>query len=214
MKLYASLVKPLADRVLGLVMLVHTWPIVLVAAILLSIRLRSLRVLFIQTRPGLHAKPFRIYKLKTLLDLYNSEGQPLTDEQRRFPLGDFLRRLSIDELPQAINLLNGTMSLVGPRPLLMEYLPHYTERQQLRLTVKPGLIGPAQLAGRNSLDWPTRLELDAQYAEGMSLLTDIQFFIDGIANFLIGKLNRGTEPIQRYDIWLKEEKDKGLATKA
>lgn len=131
-------------------------------------------VLFRQTRPGLEERPFEVLKLRTMRDAYDSRGRSLPDDRRLTRLGAFLRRWSLDELPQLWNVLKGEMSLVGPRPLLSDYLPLYDERQRRRHWVRPGITGWAQIHGRNSIDWERRFELDVWYVENRSLALDLK----------------------------------------
>jgi lipopolysaccharide/colanic/teichoic acid biosynthesis glycosyltransferase len=141
-------------------------------------------VLFRQTRIGLDEKPFTILKFRTMRDARDSAGRLLPDAQRLTPLGEFLRKTSLDELPQLFNVLKGDMSLVGPRPLLPEYLPYYTPRERLRHTVRPGLTGLAQVSGRNLLLWDERLELDAQYVERFSPALDAHIVLKTVLKVL------------------------------
>jgi len=129
-------------------------------------------VFFVQTRPGYKGKPFRMYKFRTMKDLKDENGNLLPDELRITRLGEFLRSTSLDELPQLFNVLKGDMSLVGPRPLLMEYLPLYTPEQMRRHDVKPGMTGLAQVKGRNLLTWEEKFELDVYYVDHWSLILD------------------------------------------
>lgn len=131
-------------------------------------------VMFRQRRPGLGGRPFEVLKFRTMSQAVDAAGAPLPDAQRLTPLGAALRRLSLDELPQLVNVLKGEMSLVGPRPLLMEYLPLYSERQARRHEVRPGITGWAQVNGRNALDWQERLEMDAWYVEHRSFALDLK----------------------------------------
>ena len=131
-------------------------------------------VLFHQVRPGLDGKPFRLHKFRTMADSIGEDGIPLPDEMRLTPLGRFLRAASIDELPELWNVLTGEMSLVGPRPLRMEYLPLYTAEQWRRHTVKPGITGWAQVNGRNELSWERKFELDLWYIDNWSLYLDMK----------------------------------------
>jgi sugar transferase EpsL len=134
-------------------------------------------ILYGQLRPGLHERPIRVWKFRTMTDARDGEGRLLPDGIRLTRVGRWLREWSLDELPQLINVLKGEMSLVGPRPLLHRYLDRYTPRQRLRHTVKPGITGWAQINGRNTADWETRLEHDAWYAEHMSLALDARILI-------------------------------------
>lgn len=131
-------------------------------------------VLFCQQRPGLHGTPFYLYKFRTMSNLYEGQGSLLPDEMRLTTLGKLLRRLSLDELPQLLNVLNGDMSLVGPRPLLMEYLPLYSKEQARRHEVRPGLTGWAQVNGRNALSWEDKFNLDVWYVDHQSFGLDLK----------------------------------------
>jgi sugar transferase EpsL len=131
-------------------------------------------VLFRQARPGLHGKPFVMYKFRTMRDLRDAEGNLLPDEARLTPFGRWLRTTSLDELPELVNVLRGEMSLVGPRPLLMEYLDRYTPEQARRHEVKPGITGWAQIHGRNNLSWDERFRLDVWYVDNWSLWLDLK----------------------------------------
>jgi len=131
-------------------------------------------VLFRQVRPGLHGKPFVMYKFRTMRDLRDAEGKLLPDEMRLTPFGRWLRATSLDELPELVNVLRGEMSLVGPRPLLMEYLERYTPEQARRHEVKPGITGWAQIHGRNNLSWDERFKLDVWYVDNWSLWLDLK----------------------------------------
>jgi sugar transferase EpsL len=131
-------------------------------------------VLFSQLRPGLHGAPFKFYKFRTMTQARDAAGVPLPDAARLTPLGQLMRKFSLDELPQLFNVARGDMSLVGPRPLLMEYLPLYSERQARRHAVRPGITGWAQVNGRNALDWEERFELDLWYVEHRSFWLDLK----------------------------------------
>ena len=144
-------------------------------ALALLVRLRLGRpVLFRQQRPGRDGRPFALLKLRTMRDLRDAAGEPLPDERRFGPLGRFLRRSSLDELPELWNVLRGDMSLVGPRPLLMEYLPRYTPEQARRHEVRPGITGWAQVNGRNALTWEEKFDHDVWYADHLSLGLDLR----------------------------------------
>ena len=131
-------------------------------------------VLFKQARPGKDEKIFNMYKFRTMTDKKDADGKLLPDRERLTSFGKFLRKSSLDELPEMFCILKGDMSFIGPRPLLAEYLPYYTEREKLRHTVRPGLTGLAQASGRNTVDWDTRFELDAQYVENLTFLMDLK----------------------------------------
>jgi lipopolysaccharide/colanic/teichoic acid biosynthesis glycosyltransferase len=134
-------------------------------------------VLFRQLRPGLHGRPFILYKFRTMTGARDAEGRLLPDEQRLTAFGRFLRSTSLDELPELFNVLRGEMSLVGPRPLLMAYLERYTPTQRRRHEVRPGLTGWAQIHGRNALDWPQRLALDVWYVDHLSFALDLRIML-------------------------------------
>jgi len=161
------------DIFISSIILALTAPLLILAMIAIRITMGS-PVFFRQTRPGKNKRPFSIVKLRTMHDRVNLAGTPIPDAQRLTSLGKFLRATSIDELPELWNVLRGEMSLVGPRPLLMEYLPLYNDRQDLRHTVKPGITGWAQINGRNAISWEERLELDAWYIENQSQWLDLK----------------------------------------
>lgn len=151
-------------------------PILLVVTIWLHFANKGAGVFFLQERPGKDAKIFKIIKFKSMNDSRDANGNLLPDKERLTKVGKFIRSTSIDELPQLINVLKGDMALIGPRPLLIRYLPYYTEREKLRHSVRPGITGWAQVHGRNAIDWDSKLELDAQYAEHLSFSMDIRIF--------------------------------------
>jgi lipopolysaccharide/colanic/teichoic acid biosynthesis glycosyltransferase len=144
-------------------------------AIALAVRLRLGRpVFFVQLRPGRHGVPFSLIKFRTMREAYDEKGEPLPEEERLTRLGRFLRATSLDELPELWNVLRGEMSLVGPRPLLMEYLPLYTPEQARRHDVRPGLTGWAQVNGRNAISWEEKFALDLWYVDHHSMLVDLK----------------------------------------
>lgn len=165
--------KRFLDVILALIALGLLWPFMGLVAVLVSLKIGR-PVLFRQQRPGLHGMPFDILKFRTMTDERDPSGHLLADEMRLTPLGRLLRRTSLDELPELINVLRGEMSLVGPRPLLMRYLPFYTERERLRHRVRPGITGWAQIHGRNFAPWDDRLAMDVWYVEHQSLLLDLK----------------------------------------
>lgn len=134
-------------------------------------------ILFRQRRPGLHAKPFTLLKFRTMRDTRGPDGQLLSDEERLSPVGSWVRKLSLDELPQLVNVLKGEMSLVGPRPLLMDYLERYSPTQARRHEVKPGVTGWAQVNGRNTISWEEKFELDVYYVEHQTLRLDLEILV-------------------------------------
>lgn len=168
-----SRAKRLLDLALTIPGLVILLPVFMVVALAVLFTLGR-PVLFVQLRPGLHGKPFRMYKFRTMRETYDSTGNPLPDEERLTPLGRFLRSTSLDELPELWNVLRGDMSLVGPRPLLMEYLDLYTAEQARRHSVLPGITGWAQVNGRNALTWEEKFALDIWYVDNWSIWLDIK----------------------------------------
>jgi sugar transferase EpsL len=169
----SAVVKRVLDLCLSTAGLILCAPVAVAIALAVRVSMGS-PVLFRQVRPGLEGEPFTMYKFRTMLDLRNEAGELLPDAERLTWVGKFLRSTSLDELPQLFNVLKGDMSLVGPRPLLVEYIPFYTEREKLRHTVRPGMTGWAQVNGRNRLCWNRRLEMDAWYVENGSLLLDLR----------------------------------------
>ncbi|QIM68774.1 sugar transferase [Basfia succiniciproducens] len=167
------MIKRLFDIVVALIALILFSPLYLFVAYKVKQNLGS-PVLFKQTRPGLHGKPFEMIKFRTMKNGADENGNILPDAERLTPFGKMLRATSLDELPELWNVLKGDMSLVGPRPLLMEYLPLYNERQAKRHEVKPGITGYAQVNGRNAISWEQKFELDAWYVEHQSLWLDLK----------------------------------------
>lgn len=151
-------------------------PIILVIALFVRVRLGA-PIFFTQIRPGLNGQPFRMVKFRTMLDILDSNGRALPDELRMTRFGRFLRSTSLDELPELWNVVCGDMSLVGPRPLLMEYLPLYTQEQSRRHEVKPGITGWAQVNGRNAISWEEKFSLDVWYVENQSIFLDVKIII-------------------------------------
>ena len=171
--MYKHFFKRILDFIAALLLLILFSPIMLWAAWRIRRELGS-PVLFTQARPGLNAKIFKIYKFRTMSDERDENGNLLPDELRLKGFGAKLRASSIDELPQLFNVLKGDMSFIGPRPLLVEYLPLYSPRQASRHSVRPGITGLAQVNGRNDISWTAKLEYDALYAENLSFLLDIK----------------------------------------
>ena len=183
MTLYRRGIKRLLDIVISAAALLVLSPLLLVVALLVRIKLGS-PVIFKQPRPGRHGKIFTLYKFRTMLDAVDTSGEPLADEKRLTSFGKLLRSTSLDELPELWNILRGDMSIVGPRPLRVEYLPLYSKEQARRHEVLPGLTGLAQVSGRNSIDWPTRFKLDIEYVDTLSLKLDGTIVLRTIAAVL------------------------------
>lgn len=185
--MYKNYLKRAIDFTIVLVALLIIWPFLLIIYIWLTIANKGAGAIFYQERPGKNEKIFKVMKFKSMTDERDADGNLLPDAQRLTKVGAFVRKTSIDELPQMINVLKGDMALIGPRPLLPEYLPYYTEREQLRHTVRPGITGWAQVNGRNNVTWDQKLELDAYYVEHLSFEMDIKVLFTTIKNVLGGK---------------------------
>lgn len=168
---YEKYIKRAQDFVLSLIALILLSPLLIVIAVLVRFKLGS-PVLFVQVRPGLHEKTFKLYKFRTMTSQKDAQGNLLDDSKRLTKFGKLLRASSLDELPELINIIRGDMSLVGPRPLLVEYLSLYNEVQRRRHEVRPGLSGLAQVNGRNSLSWDDRFKLDIEYVNNVSFIGD------------------------------------------
>lgn len=178
------LFKRIIDFSLSLIMLILLSPIMLLAAIAIKLSGDG-PVLFKQPRPGKHTKIFTVYKFRTMSTVTEQNGKPLTDIERMTKIGKLLRKTSIDELPQLINILKGDMSFIGPRPLLVRYLPYYTKQQLRRHDVTPGISGWAQVNGRNAITWTKRFELDVWYVDHMSLWLDLKIFMMTIKKVIL-----------------------------
>jgi len=168
-----GLLKRIFDLSLALILFIILSPVMLATAVVIYLNMGR-PVIFKQLRPGLKAKPFYIYKFRTMMDEKDAYGNLLPDGERLTPLGRFLRKTSLDELPQLINVIKGDLSFVGPRPLLMEYLPRYTPEQARRHEVKPGITGWAQINGRNAITWEERFKLDIWYVDHRSFWLDVK----------------------------------------
>lgn len=173
MSSYKKIIKPLADFWSALLLLFLLSPIIIITIILLIFANRG-SVFFLQQRPGFNTKPFRIIKLKTMKDVFDENSNLLPDVERLTRIGKFVRSASLDELLQLINVLKGDMSLVGPRPLLMQYLSRYSPEQAKRHTVKPGITGLAQVNGRNAISWEQKFKFDVEYVEKQSFILDVK----------------------------------------
>lgn len=170
------MIKRLFDITASFFSLIILSPLLLIVALAVRLKIGS-PVIFRQVRPGLHKKPFEMVKFRSMRDVYDAEGNPLPDSERITLLGRFLRSTSLDELPELWNVLKGDMSLVGPRPLLMEYLDYYTEEEMLRHTVRPGVTGLAQVTGRNATTWNDRLKYDVHYVKTQTMWLDIKIIL-------------------------------------
>jgi sugar transferase EpsL len=195
----SSVLKRLMDFVLASTGLVVLSPIMIATAVLIRIRLGR-PVLFSQQRPGLHGRPFRLRKFRTMTEERDAHGDLLVDDVRLTSFGKWLRRLSLDELPQLINVIEGDLSLVGPRPLLMEYLPLYSAEQARRHDVKPGITGWAQVNGRNAITWQEKLKLDVWYVENQTLELDLKILSMTLAKVFKGEgiSQQGQATMERF----------------
>ena len=183
MSFYRKYGKRIFDLCLTIPAFVVLSPVMGVTAVLVAVKLGR-PVLFTQKRPGYQEKIFRMYKFRSMTDERDKDGNLLPDEVRLTPFGEKLRSTSLDELPELMNILKGDMSLVGPRPLLVQYLPLYNKRQHRRHDVRPGITGLAQINGRNSISWEEKFEYDVQYVENLSLKGDIKILFDTVFKVL------------------------------
>lgn len=183
MSFYRKYGKRIFDLCLTIPAFVVLSPVMGVTAVLVAVKLGR-PVLFTQKRPGYQEKIFRMYKFRSMTDERDKDGNLLPDEVRLTPFGEKLRSTSLDELPELLNILKGDMSLVGPRPLLVQYLPLYNKRQHRRHNVRPGITGLAQINGRNSISWEEKFEYDVQYVENLSFKGDIKILFDTVFKVL------------------------------
>jgi len=185
--MYKHFFKRVFDFCISLVALIIISPILLVITIWLHFANKGAGAFFFQERPGKDAKIFKVIKFKTMTDERDAEGNLLPDEKRLTKVGKFVRSTSIDELPQLINVFKGDMALIGPRPLLVQYLPLYSKEQARRHEVRPGISGWAQCHGRNAISWTEKFKLDVWYVDHVSLLTDLKVIFITIKNVLMRK---------------------------
>lgn len=179
--------KRIFDFCFALAVLLCLSPVLLIITMWLYFANKGAGVFFYQLRPGKDERIFKVIKYKSMTDERDAGGNLLPDAERLTAVGRFIRASSIDELPQLINVLKGDMALIGPRPLLVEYLPYYTERESMRHSVRPGITGYTQVHGRNNLSWDERLEMDVYYVEHMSFLMDLRIFFRTIYNVIARK---------------------------
>lgn len=181
--MYSRYLKRLADLILSLAALILLSPVLLILTILGAVKMKG-NPFFTQERPGLHERIFRLIKFRTMTNERDGNGELLPDEDRLNRYGQFLRSTSLDELPELINILKGDMAIIGPRPLLVRYLPRYSAEQRRRHEVRPGLTGYAQAHGRNALSWEERFRLDVWYVDHVSFRTDLGIFFATIRSVL------------------------------
>lgn len=172
--MYNNYIKRILDFFISLVALICLLPIFVIVTVWLHFANKGGGAFFCQARPGLHGNIFKVIKFKTMTDERNADGELLPDEKRLTPVGKFVRSTSVDELPQLVNVLKGDMALIGPRPLLVQYLPLYSKEQSRRHDVRPGLTGWAQCHGRNAISWTLKFEYDVWYVDHISFLTDVK----------------------------------------
>ena len=212
MNIYRNYVKRIMDIFLSFIAIFILLPLILLLAFLVKIKLGS-PILFFQERPGKDEKIFRLYKFRSMSEEKDQEGHYLPDEKRLTRFGRKLRSTSLDELPELFSILKGDMSIVGPRPLLIEYLPYYTEIERKRHKVRPGLTGLAQVEGRNYLSWDERLKKDVAYVEQISFWLDCKIIVKTFINVIRQKgVAEDTSNIEgnlaniRRELYKKEEK--------
>lgn len=200
--MYKHFFKRVIDFTIVFIALLFIWWILAIITIWLHFANKGAGAFFFQPRPGKNQKVFNVIKFKTMTDERDANGKLLPDAQRLTKVGRFVRSTSIDELPQLINVLKGDMSLIGPRPLYVRYLPYYTEREQLRHTVRPGITGLAQCMGRKSITWTEKLQYDVEYTEKVSLLFDIKIlwttFVKVFKREDVGVETSGTNDFNDY----------------
>lgn len=184
--MYKLIFKRTIDLFLSIFGFLVLLPITIVVYIILLFTNKG-KPLFLQPRPGKNEKVFNIYKFKTMSDATDPQGKLLPDEDRITKFGTFLRKTSLDEIPQLLNIIKGDMSLIGPRPLRVRYLPYYTKEESIRHTVRPGITGLAQVSGRNFLDWDKRLQKDIEYVKNMSFKQDFNILVKTFVNVITSK---------------------------
>ena len=206
--MYAKYIKRILDLILSLMALIVLMPLMIIIGILVRINLGS-PIIFKQKRPGKNEKIFTLYKFRTMTDKRDIDGNLLPDEYRLTKFGKFLRSTSLDELPELINLIKGDMAIVGPRPLLVEYLPYYTEEEKHRHDVRPGLTGLAQVNGRNALQWEERFSFDLQYKKNVSFKEDFKIILMTIKKVLKKEniVVRGTGKTKDFDDYRREKNE-------
>jgi len=198
--MYKHLFKRLIDFILSLLGLIILSPFLLIITLWLHFANKGAGIFFLQERPGLHGKIFKVIKFKTMTDEHDSEGNLLPDAVRLTKVGKFVRSTSIDELPQLINMLKGDMALIGPRPLLIQYLPLYSQEQARRHEVRPGITGWAQVHGRNLLLLSKKFEYDVWYVDHLSFVVDVKIFYLSVINVICRKdIGKGAGNMEEID---------------
>lgn len=208
--IYEKYIKRILDIVCSLIGIILFWWLFLIVAMLVKIKLGS-PIIFKQPRPGKNGEIFNLYKFRTMTDSRNEKGELLPDNQRLTPFGKLLRSTSLDELPEIFCILFGTMSLIGPRPLAVEYLPYYNENEIHRHDVRPGLTGLAQVMGRNVINWDERFAYDIQYVNNISFLNDLKIIFLTIKTVIKrdGIEDCGNFTLQDFDVYRKNQSNNG-----
>lgn len=196
--MYNLFAKRFIDFILSLIALIMLSPLLLIISSILFVANKGAGVLFYQSRPGMNEKIFKVIKFKSMTEERDNEGNLLPNDKRITPVGKFIRKTSIDELPQLINVLKGDMSLIGPRPLLIDYLPLYSNDQKKRHNVRPGITGWAQINGRNAISWTEKFELDIWYVENMSFKLDLKIILLTILKVIKSENINQTKEVTMY----------------
>ena len=204
--IYRRFIKRILDFTISLISLIIFSPIFIVVAVLVRVKLGS-PVFFRQKRPGKDEKIFIIYKFRTMTDKRDENGNLCSDDIRLTSFGRKLRATSLDELPQLLNVIKGDMAIVGPRPLMVEYLPYYTEEEKIRHTVRPGITGLAQVRGRNSISWEEKFSFDIQYVNNMSLMFDLKIIMETVSKVIKkSDIGQGEECPEYLNVLRKDKK--------
>lgn len=204
--IYRRFIKRILDFTISLISLIIFSPIFIVVVVLVRVKLGS-PVFFCQKRPGKDEKIFTIYKFRTMTDKRDENGNLCSDDIRLTSFGRKLRATSLDELPQLLNIIKGDMAIVGPRPLMVEYLPYYTEEEKIRHTVRPGITGLAQVRGRNSISWEEKFSFDIQYVNKMSLMFDLKIIMETVSKVIKkSDIGQGEECPEYLNVLRKDKK--------
>lgn len=205
--IYEKYIKRLLDIICSMVALLAFWWLYIILAILVRVKLGS-PILFKQARPGKNEKIFYLYKFRTMTDEKDENGNLLPDDKRLTKFGKWLRSTSLDELPEVFNILRGDMSLIGPRPLLVKYLPYYREKERIRHNVRPGLSGLAQVNGRNAISWEEKFKYDVYYVNNITFWEDLKIIIATIKKVFVKSEGIYLNAIEDLDVYRKNEKIK------
>lgn len=206
-----SKLKGQLDFLFALILIIAGFPFFIIVPLMIKMEDPKGTVLFRQRRIGKNEKEFTLYKFRSMKMELFKDGKELEDNERMLQVGQFIRKTSLDELPQLLNVLKGDMSFIGPRPLLVEYLPHYTTSERCRHDIKPGISGWAQINGRNSLSWEEKFELDVYYVEHLSLILDLKIFLLTVKKVFTGSdvIDPGNVTVPPLDVYRIQEKNSG-----